>query len=154
VKQVVARAAGDSRLKPDAVRQQIEGEAVRGSTVARPTRSNAGLRASDGQVAVAGRHPDAGAWSRSVWEQARDLIAPAQPASRIAPTGAAGTAKILDEAIKRVAEMWATIRRTRSPRWKNCPATGSGDRHSVQEARGALFRVAETADAPRSHRSR
>jgi len=77
VKQVVARAAGDSRLKPDAVRQQIEGEAVRGSDGGPADQIERWLTGLDGQVAVAGRHPDAGAWSRSVWSRRATSSAPA-----------------------------------------------------------------------------
>ncbi len=107
VKEVVAEAAADPRLKPESVRQQIEEEAVRGSDGGPADQIERWLIGLEGQVTAAGRHPDAGAWARAVWDQARDLIG-------TRPTGEqdstvvrrSRTSKLLDDAVKRVADMW------------------------------------------------
>ncbi len=106
VQQVVAQATGDTRLKPDAVREQIEEAAVRGPEGGPADQIERWLSGLESQVAVAGRHPDAGTWSRAVWEQARDLIGVRPTGEQDTAIRRSRTAKLLDESIKRVAEMW------------------------------------------------
>jgi hypothetical protein len=106
VDQVVAQATGDARLRPEAVQQQIEREAVRGPDGGPADQIERWLTGLEGQLNPTGRRADAGLWSRGVWEQARDLIG-----NR--PVGDLETAirrsrlnKIMDDAIKRVADAW------------------------------------------------
>ena len=103
---VVTAATADPRLTPDAVRQQIEAEAVRGADGGPADQIERWLVGLDGQVSSAGRHPDAGAWSRTVWEQARDLIGARPVGEQDSTLRRSRTSKTLDEAVKRVAEMW------------------------------------------------
>ena len=107
VDQLVAQGTADARLKPDTVQQQIEREAVRSPDGGPADQIERWLTGLEGQLSPAARRADAGVWSRGVWEQARDLIG-----NR--PTGELETAirrsrlnRILDEAIKRVADAWA-----------------------------------------------
>jgi hypothetical protein len=106
VKEVVASAVADPRLRPDAVRQQIEEEAVVGPDGGPAEQIERWLSGLEGQVAAAGRHPDAGAWSRAVWEQARDLIGTRPTGEQDSTVRRSRMSRILDEAIKRLAEMW------------------------------------------------
>ncbi len=106
VKEVVAHAVGDARLKPDAVRQQIEEQATRGADGGPADQIERWLTGLEGQIAGVGRHPDAGAWSRAVWEQARDLIGTRPTGEQDSTVRRSRTAKILDDAVNRVAEMW------------------------------------------------
>ena len=106
VKQVVAHAVADARLKPDAVRRQIEEQALRGPDGGPADQIERWLTGLEGQVAGVGRHPDAGAWSRAVWEQARDLIGTRPTGEQDSTVRRSRTAKILDDAVARVAEMW------------------------------------------------
>lgn len=106
VKDVIASAISDPRLKPDAVREQIEEAAVRNSEGGPADQIERWLSGLDSQVAAVGRHPDAGAWSRAVWEQARDLIGTRPTGEQDSNIRRSRTSKVLDESIKRVAEMW------------------------------------------------
>ncbi len=106
LKQVVAQAVDDPRLKPDAVRQQIEADAVRGADGGPADQIERWLTGLEGQINVAGRHPDAGAWSRAVWEQARDLIGTRPTGEQDSTVRRSRTAKLLEDAVKRVAEAW------------------------------------------------
>jgi eukaryotic-like serine/threonine-protein kinase len=103
---LVEHATTDSRLRPDAVQLQIEREAVRGPDGGPSDQIERWLTGLEGQLNPASRRADAGVWSRGVWEQARDLIG-----NR--PSGELETAvrrsrlnKLLEEAIKRVADSW------------------------------------------------
>jgi serine/threonine protein kinase len=106
VKQVVASAIADPRLKPEAVRAQIEEEAIRGPDGGPSDQIERWLSGLEGQVAASGRHPDAGAWSRAVWEQARDLIGTRPTGEQDSTVRRSRMSKMLDEAIKRLSEMW------------------------------------------------
>ena len=106
LKEVVAQAVDDPRLKPDAVRQQIEVDAVRGAEGGPADQIERWLTGLEGQINVAGRHPDAGAWSRGVWEQARDLIGTRPTGEQDSSVRRSRTAKLLEDAVKRVAEAW------------------------------------------------
>jgi eukaryotic-like serine/threonine-protein kinase len=107
VKQVVTDAVNDVRLKPDSVRLQIEEEAVRGTEGGPAEQIERWLSGLEGQVSAAGRHPDAGAWARAVWDQARDLIGTRPTGDQDSTVRRSRTAKQWDEAVKRVAEMWS-----------------------------------------------
>lgn len=106
VKKVVTEACADQRLKPEAVRAQIEEEAVRGADGGPADQLERWLTGLEGQVAGSTRHPDAGAWARAVWEQARDLIGVKPTGENDSTVRRSRTSKLLEEAIKRVAEMW------------------------------------------------
>jgi hypothetical protein len=106
VKGVVARALADPRLKPEAVRRQIEDEAVRGPDGGPADQIERWLTGLEGQVSATGRHPEAGAWSRAVCEQARDLIGARPTGEQDSTVRRSRLSKLLDEALKRVAEMW------------------------------------------------
>ena len=106
VDEIVAQATADERLRPDLVQQQIEREAVRGPDGGPSDQIERWLTGLEGQLNPSARRTDAGAWSRGVWEQARDLIG-----NR--PSGELETAirrsrlnKLLEDAIKRVADSW------------------------------------------------
>src|SRR5205085_5240711 len=102
VNEVYATATSDPRLRPGAVRQQIESEAVRGSDGGPADQIERWLTGLEGQVSAAGRHPDAGAWSRTVWEQARDLIGTRPTGEQDSTVRRSRTSRQLDEAIKRL----------------------------------------------------
>jgi hypothetical protein len=103
---VVARTTTDSRLRPDAVREQIEREAVRGPDGGPAEQIERWLTGLEGQVNTAGRRPDAGAWARAVWDQARDLIGSRPTGEQESTVRRSRTNKLIDDAIKRVAEAW------------------------------------------------
>jgi hypothetical protein len=104
---VVARAVTDPRLRPESVREQLETAAVRGGEGGPADQIERWLTGLENQLAAAGRHPDAGAWSRAVWEQARDLIG-SKPVGEQDSTVVrrSRTSKALEDAVKRVSEMW------------------------------------------------
>jgi hypothetical protein len=106
VQQVVSRAINDPRLKADAVRKQIEDESVRGPDGGPSEQIERWLSGLEAQIAGTTRHPDAGAWSRGVWEQARDLIGTRPAGEQDSTVRRSRTSRIWDEAIKRVAEAW------------------------------------------------
>jgi hypothetical protein len=106
VKKVVGEALADPRLKPEAVRAQIEEEAVRGPDGGPADQTERWLTGLETQVAASGRHPDAGAWARAVWEQARDLIGTKPTGDNDSTVRRSRMSKMLEEAVKRVAEMW------------------------------------------------
>jgi hypothetical protein len=106
VKAVVARTLADPRLKPDAVRQQIEEAAVLGPDGGPAEQIERWLGGLDAQAAATGRRPEAGPWSRAVWDQARDLIGTRPVGDQDSSVRRSRMSKLLDEAIKRVAEMW------------------------------------------------
>ncbi len=106
VQQVVEYAIADPRLTPEAVRAQIEQEAVRGPDGGPGDQIERWLSGLDWQVGTAGRHPDARAWSHTVWEQARDLIGARPNGEGDSSVRRSRTSKLLEEAVKRVAKMW------------------------------------------------
>ena len=99
VKEVVTSAVNDPRLRPEAVRQQIEEEAVRATDGSPADQIERWLSGLEGQVAASGRHPDAGAWSRAVWEQARDLIGVRPLGDSDSTVRRSRTSKLLEDAI-------------------------------------------------------
>jgi hypothetical protein len=106
VKAAAARALADPRLKPDAIRRQIEEAAVTGPDGGPADQLERWLSGLEGQVAATGRHPDAGAWAKGVCEQARDLIGTRPTGEQDSTVRRSRMSKLLDDAVKRVAEMW------------------------------------------------
>jgi serine/threonine protein kinase len=106
VTDLVTQVTADARLKPDAVQQQIEREAVRGSDGGPADQIERWLTGLEGQVAPSARRPEAGPWSRGVWEQARDLIGTRYFGDQDTSIRRSRLSKLLDEAIRRAAEAW------------------------------------------------
>lgn len=106
VQHTVTRATNDPRLKPDAVRAQLEAETVRGPEGGPGDQIERWLNGLEAQLNTAGRRPDAALWSRNVWEQARDLIGLRPTGDQDSSVRRSRTSKVWDEAVKRVAEMW------------------------------------------------
>ncbi|HEY1188825.1 MAG TPA: hypothetical protein VGE74_14315, partial [Gemmata sp.] len=106
LQQTVGRATGDPRLKPDAVRAQIEAEAVRGAEGGPGDQIERWLTGLEAQLSGPGRRPDAAVWSRNVWEQARDLIGLRPAGEQDSTVRRSRMSKVWDEAVKRLAEMW------------------------------------------------
>ncbi|MCS6865801.1 MAG: tubulin-like doman-containing protein [Gemmataceae bacterium] len=106
VQQVVAQVVNDARLKPEAIRERIEQEAGRGPDGGPAEQIERWLTHLEAQVAAVGRHPDAAVWSRTVWDQARDLIGTRPANEQDSSVRRSRLSRLLDDAIKRVAEMW------------------------------------------------
>jgi hypothetical protein len=106
VQQVVSHVLNDARLKPEAIRERIEKEAARGSDGGPAEQIERWLTHLESQVAAVGRHPDAAVWSRTVWDQARDLIGTRPANEQDSSVRRSRLSRLLDDAIKRVAEMW------------------------------------------------
>jgi hypothetical protein len=106
VNALVGRAIADPRLKPEPVQQQIEKEAVRGPEGGPAEQLERWLNGLEGQVNPTARRAEAGQWARTVWEQARDLIGTRPATEQDTAVRRSRLSKVLDEAIKRVAEAW------------------------------------------------
>ncbi|MBY0460908.1 MAG: tubulin-like doman-containing protein, partial [Gemmataceae bacterium] len=106
VNELVAVATADKRLKAEAVRAQLEQEAVRGAEGGPADLVERWLGGLDAQLTAATRRPDAGAWARAVWEQARDLIGTRPAGEQDVTVRRSKVSKLFDEAIRRLAEMW------------------------------------------------
>jgi serine/threonine protein kinase len=106
VAELVAGVTADARLKPDAVQQQVEREAVRGNDGGPADQIERWLTGLEGQVAPTARRPEAGPWSRGVWEQARDLIGNRFSGEQDTAIRRSRLSKLLDESIRRVSEAW------------------------------------------------
>ncbi|MCI0702978.1 MAG: protein kinase [Planctomycetia bacterium] len=106
IDKIIARATSDSRLRPDAVREQIEKDTVRGPDGGPAEQIERWLTGLEGQITAAGRRPDAASWSRSVSDQARDLMGVRPSGEQDIAVRRSRTAKMLDDAIKRLAEAW------------------------------------------------
>ena len=103
---VVTQVMGDPRLKPEAVLKQIEQETPRGPEGIPADQIERWLHGLEGQIEVNGRRTEAGPWSRSAWDQAREFIG-TRPASELDSTVRRGRlSKALDEGVRRVAEAW------------------------------------------------
>jgi serine/threonine protein kinase len=107
VNELVARSTADPRLRPEAILQQIEREAVRGPDGGPADQIERWLTGLEGQTNPTGRRLDAGAWSRAVWEQARELIGTRPTGEQDSTVRRSRLSKLLEEAIRRVAEAWA-----------------------------------------------
>lgn len=102
---VVANAVADPRLKPDAVRAQLEQQAVRGPEGGPGDQVERWLNGLEAQLTAAGRRPDTGAWAKAVWEQARELIG-ARGGEHETGLRRSRTSKLWDDAVAKLAEMW------------------------------------------------
>jgi serine/threonine protein kinase len=107
VNEQVAKVTADSRLRPEAVQQLIEREAIRGPEGGPADQIERWLTGLEGQTTGTGRRPEAGPWSRAVWEQARDLIGTRPSGEQESSVRRSRLSKQLDEAIRRAAEAWA-----------------------------------------------
>jgi serine/threonine protein kinase len=107
VNEVVARTTDDPRLKPAAIREQIEREAVRGSDGGPADQIERWLTSLEGQIDPSARRSEAAAWSRSVWEQARDLIGTRPFGEQDSTVRRSRLSKMLEDAIRRLAEAWS-----------------------------------------------
>jgi serine/threonine protein kinase len=103
---LVEQATTDTRLRPDSVQLQIEREAVRGPDGGPSDQVERWLTGLEGQLNPASRRADAGVWSRGVWEQARDLIGNRPSGDLETAVRRSRLNKLLEEAIKRVADSW------------------------------------------------
>ncbi len=103
---LVAHVTSDPRLKPEAVRQQIERETVRGSEGGPADQIERWLTGLEGQMNPAARSAEAGAWSRGVWEQARDLIGARPSGEQDTAVRRSRLSKVLEDSIRRVADAW------------------------------------------------
>jgi hypothetical protein len=106
IDELVAQATADSRLRPEFIQQQIEREAVRGPDGGPSDQIERWLTGLEGQLNPAARRTDAGQWSRGVWEQARDLIGNRPSGDLETAVRRSRLNKLLEEAIKRVADSW------------------------------------------------
>ncbi len=107
INELVAQITADTRLRPDEVRSQIENQAVRGPDGGPADQLERWLTGLEGQLNPTGRRTDAGPWARGVWEQARDLIGTRPGGDLETAIRRSRLSKILDEAIRRVADAWA-----------------------------------------------
>jgi hypothetical protein len=106
VQEAVARAVGDPRLRAESVRRQVEEAAVRGPEGGPADQVERWLAGLEGQLTATTRRLDAGAWSRAVWEQARDLVGTRPTGEQDSTVRRSRNSKTLEEAVRRVAEMW------------------------------------------------
>ncbi len=106
VETLVADVASDARLRPESVWQQIEREAVRNAEGSPADQIERWLTGLEGQVNSPGRRAEAGPWSRAVWDQARDLIGARPTTEQDSSVRRSRLSKVLEEAIRRVAEAW------------------------------------------------
>jgi serine/threonine protein kinase len=106
VNELVAEVTADPRLRPDAVQQQIEREAIRGPEGGPADQIERWLTGLDGQVNPSARRAEAGSWARGVWDQARDLIGTRPLGEHDSTVRRSRLSKVLEEAIKRVADAW------------------------------------------------
>jgi hypothetical protein len=97
----------DTRLKLEEVQHQIEAEAVRNAEGGPADQIERWLNGLEGQVNPSTRRPEVGAWARTVWEQARDLIGSKPVGEQDSTVRRSRLSKILDDAIRRTAEAWS-----------------------------------------------
>jgi hypothetical protein len=105
VEVVANQIMGDHRLRPDAVQRQLEQAAVRGPEGTPGDQIERWLNGLEGQLEAA-RRPDAGPWSRAAWDQAREVIGNRAPGEVETAVRRSRVSKALEEAIRRVADMW------------------------------------------------
>jgi hypothetical protein len=103
---LVTQVQGDPRLKPESLQTFIEREMPRGPEGAPAEQIERWLHGLEGQIEAMARRPDAAAWSRNAWDQAREFIG-ARPTNEQDITVRRGRlSKALDEGIRRTAKMW------------------------------------------------
>lgn len=103
---LITQIMGDPRLKPEAVQSQIEREATRGNEGAPAEQIERWLTGLDGQIEASSRRGDAGTWAKNVWEQAREFIGTRPTNETDSTVRRSRISRTLEEAIRRVAEMW------------------------------------------------
>jgi len=109
VTDLVAHVVADPRLKPDAIQQQIEREAVRGAEGGLAEQIDRWLSGLEGQLQQTNppaRRTESGPWARAAWDQARDLIGMRHNGDQDTAVRRSRLSKILEEAIRRVADVW------------------------------------------------
>jgi serine/threonine protein kinase len=106
VDDLVARVVADPRLRSDAVRGQIEAEAVRGQDGGPADQVERWLSGLEGQLNPSARRAEAGPWSRAVWDQARDLIGTRPTGEQDSTVRRSRLSKLLDDAVRRAADAW------------------------------------------------
>jgi hypothetical protein len=106
VDELVAQVMGDARLKPDAVQRQIEQAVVRGPEGGPAEQVERWLNGLEGQIDGPGRRAEPGTWARNAWDQAREFIGTRPTSEHDSAVFRSRLSKVLEEAIKRVAEMW------------------------------------------------
>jgi serine/threonine protein kinase len=107
IDQLVTKIVNDSRLKPEEIQHQIEIETVRGAEGGPAEQIERWLNGLEGQVNPPTRRPEAGAWAKSVWEQARELIGSRPTGEQDSTVRRSRLSKLLEDAIKRTAEAWS-----------------------------------------------
>ncbi|MBA4190570.1 MAG: hypothetical protein C0467_21495 [Planctomycetaceae bacterium] len=107
VEEIYQRITSDSRLKPDMVQQQLDQEFMRGPDGAAGEQIERWLTGLEGQINPTARSSEASKWSRSVWDQARDLIGSRPTNENDSTVARSRLSKVLEDAIKRAAEAWA-----------------------------------------------
>jgi len=103
---LITQITGDARLKPEAIQSQIEREATRGSDGGPSEQIERWLTGLEGQVENSNRRNDAGVWARNVWDQAREFIGTRPTNETDSTVRRSRISRTLEEAIRRVAEMW------------------------------------------------
>ncbi len=106
IQEAVSRVASDPRLRPESVLRQVEEASIRGPEGGPSDQVERWLAGLEGQLSATARRPDAGAWSRAVWEQARDLVGTRPVGEQDSTVRRSRNSKTLEEAVRRVAEMW------------------------------------------------
>jgi hypothetical protein len=106
VDRLVTQVQGDVRLKAETTLKYIEKEMPRGPEGAPAEQIERWLNGLEGQIEASARCADAQNWSRNAWDQAREFIG-LRPTNEQDITVRRGRlSKALDEAIRRVAQMW------------------------------------------------
>jgi hypothetical protein len=107
IDQVVQQAMSDPRLKPENVQQQLDQEFMRSPDGAAGEQIERWLTGLEGQISPTARSSEASKWSRTVWDQARDLIGSKPTNENDSTVTRSRLSKVLEDAIKRAAEAWA-----------------------------------------------
>ena len=103
---LVAQIMGDPRLKPEAVQKQIEQETPRGPEGTPAEQVERWLTGLDAQIDGTARRSEAAAWTRGVWDQAREFIGTRMGGEMDTTIRRGRLGRLLEDAIQRTAEMW------------------------------------------------
>ncbi|WP_439620770.1 tubulin-like doman-containing protein [Gemmata sp.] len=107
VEAVVAQVTADERLRAESVQYQLDQEFMRGPDGAAGEQIERWLTGLEAQISPTARSSEASKWSRSVWDQARDLIGSRPTNENDSTVSRSRLSKVLEDAIKRAAEVWA-----------------------------------------------
>ena len=107
VEQLFQKITTDPRLTAAQVEEQLEQEFTRGPDGAVGEQLDRWLTGLQGQITPNTRANDAAKWSRSVWDQARELIGSRPTNENDSTVARSRLSKVLEDAIKRAAEVWA-----------------------------------------------